>query len=199
VTFSPELTYIAVTQAETWEVVIYSFVNGQEIRRLTGFETAAPVFDASFANSPQWIVWHARGTLQLQEVETGKLGPLFSHEDFVSAFTLSPDGAILASAAGKTVNGTYSPTISLWDAAQGVEMNTLILNSPTSTLAFSPDEKLLAAGIGSSLQFWRVSDGKLLGSFAGHNDQINALAFSPDGKTLASTGFDNQLYLWQVP
>jgi WD40 repeat protein len=199
VSFSPDLSYIAITQAEAWEVVIYSFVNPQEVRRLTGFETAAPVFDAGFANSPQWIAWHARGTLQLQEVETGKLGPSFSHEDFLSAFSLSPDGTILATVASKVVNNQSFPTLFLWDAAQGTELTAIILENPANAVTFSPDGKMLAAGIGNLLQVWRVSDGQLLGSFAGHNDQINAVAFSPDGKSLASTGFDNQLYLWQVP
>lgn len=198
VTFSPDLKYTAVTQAEMWEVVLYNFVNGAEVRRLSGFETAAPVFDAGFSASPQWIIWHARATAQLQEVESGTLSASFSHEDFLSAFTLSPDGTILATAAGKTVNGAFSPAVTLWDVTSGVEMNTLILPSNANALSFSPDGKLLAVAEDKDLQLWRVSDGVLIGTFSEHLDSIALVKFSPDGKAIATAGYDNQLYLWQV-
>jgi WD40 repeat protein len=198
VTFSPDLRYVAVTQAELWEVVLYNLVNGAEVRRLSGFETAAPVFDAGYSASPQWILWHARAKAQLQEVETGKLSPEFNHEDFLSAYTTSPDGTLLATAAGKTVNGAFSPTVTLWDVVEGVEMHTLILSESANALSFSPDGKLLAVAAGKDLQLWRVSDGSLIGTFSEHLDFISLVKFSPDGKAIATAGFDNQLYLWQV-
>ncbi len=198
VSFSPDLQYTAVTQAEMWEVILYDFNNGSEVRRLSGFETAAPVFDAGFSASPQWIIWHARAKAQLQEVESGTLSPEFSHEDFLSAFTLSPDGTILATAAGKTVNGTFSPAVTLWDVTSGAEMHTLILPATANALSFSPDGKLLAVAEGSELQVWHVSNGVLLAAFTEHLDTIALVKFSPDGKTIATAGYDNQLYLWQV-
>jgi WD40 repeat protein len=190
VTFSPDLRYIAVTQAESWEVVIYSFVSGQEVIRLTGYETAAPVFDAGFNFSPQWMVWHSRGTIQLQEVETGKMGARFEHQDFVSAFALSKDGSLLASVAGIT--------LTVWDASQGTALKTFSLTNPANAVAFSPDGNLLATGSGKSIDIREVTSGKLLVSLGGHFDQITTISFSPDGKYIATTGFDNQLYLWQV-
>lgn len=198
VSFSPDLKYIAVTQAEAWEVVLYSFIDGKEILRLSGFETASPVFNAGFFDSPAWILWIARGTVQLQDVESSTLSASFSHEDSVTAFTLSPDGTILATAAAKTVNGSFSPVITLWDTTLGTELRTLILPTSTYALAFSPDGKLLAVGIDNTLQIWRVSDGTLLNTFPGHQASIGLVKFSPDGKTIVSAGFDNQLYLWQV-
>jgi len=198
VTFSPDLKYTAVTQAEVWEVVLYSIIDNSEIRRLTGFETAAPVFDAGFSDSPVWMVWHARGEAQLQDVESGALSAEFNHEDFLTSFTLSPDSTLLATAAGKTVNGTFSPVVLLWDAAQGVELRTIVLSSSANALSFSPNGRLLAVGVEDTLQVWNVSDGKLLGTFSGHQSAIAQVKFSPDGKSIVTAGFDNQLYLWQV-
>jgi len=198
VTFSPNLKYTAVTQAEAWEVVLYSFINNSEVRRLTGFETAAPVFDAGFSASPVWLLWYARGTAQLQDVESGTLGARFNHEDFLTSFTLSPDSTLLATAAGKTVNGTFSPVVILWDAAQGLELRTIVLSSSPYALSFSPNGRLLAVGVEDTLQIWRVSDGVLLGTFPGHQSTIALVKFSPDGKSIVTAGFDNQLYLWQV-
>jgi WD40 repeat protein len=198
VTFSPDLKYTAVTQAEAWEVVLYNIVDNSEIRRLTGFETAAPVFNAGFSDSPVWMLWYARGTAQLQDVESGALSATFNHEDFLTSLTLSPDSTLLATAAGKTVNGTFSPVITLWDAAQGLELRTIVLPSNASALSFSPNGRLVAVGVDNTLQVWRVSDGTLLGTFSGHQSTIALVKFSPDGKSIVTAGFDNQLYLWQV-
>lgn len=198
VTFSPDLKYTAVTQAEAWEVVLYNIVDNSEVRRLTGFETAAPVFDAGYSASPVWMLWHARGTAQLQDVESGALSAKFNHEDFLSAFTLSPDSTVLATAAGKTVNGTFSPVVTLWDAAQGLELRTIVLSSSANALSFSPNGRLIAVGVEDTLQIWRVSDGVLLGTFPGHQSAVALVKFSPDGKSIVTAGFDNQLYLWQV-
>jgi WD40 repeat protein len=198
VTFSSDLKYTAVTQAEAWEVVLYSFMDNSEVRRLTGYETAAPVFDAGFSASPVWMMWHSRGTAQLQDVESGTMSAKFNHEDFLSAYTLSPDSTLLATAAGKTVNETFSPTVTLWDAAQGVELRTIVLASSANALSFSPNGRLLAVAVEGTLQVWNVPDGVLLGTFPGHQSTIALVKFSPDGKSIVTAGFDNQLYLWQV-
>lgn len=197
VTFSPDLKYTAITKAEEWTVVLNSFPDNAEIRQLTGFETAAPIFTAGFSASPQWMVWFARATAQLQDVETGALSVAFSHEDFLTAIAVSPDNTILATAAGKTVNGTFAQAVTLWDATAGTEFSTLI--TPAFSLAFSPDSKLLAVGANEILSIFRVADGTLLGTFPGHMATIGAIKFSPDGKSIVTAGYDNQVYLWQVP
>jgi len=196
--FSPDMRYLAVTKAESWEVVLVDLATFQELRTLTGFETAAPVFDAGFSHSPQWVIWHARGTIQLQEVESGTLGPIFSHEDFVIAFDLSADGTLLASAAGKTVDGNIVPAVTIWDTSNGNEVRTLVLSAPANALEFSPDGKLLAVAVGNDLQVWNPADGQLLATLSGHSDQVIKVAFSPDQSAIATSGLDNQLYLWQV-
>lgn len=198
ISFSPDLRYVAVTKQESWEVVLYDFTTLEEVRVLSGFETAAPVFDARFDFSPQWIVWFARGTLQLQEVETGRLNGAFFHEDFVNGYTLSSDGMILASSAAKTVNGALVPAITLWDTTSSSEIKTLVMNEPVYALQFSPDEKLLAVATGKDLQIWDAASGNLLTTLSGHSDIILQIAFSPDQHTIATAGLDNQLYLWQI-
>jgi len=197
-TFSPDGSTVAVSQADEWKVVLFSTSDGSEVKNLSGFETAAPIYNAGFTESPQWIVWHARGTLQLQEIETGAFGPALSHEDFVTSYAMTRDGSMIASSAPTTVAGVVVPTVTLWDAAGGNVLRTFELTGPALCIDFSPNGTLLAMGVGNALQIWDVTSGTMLASLEGHADLITILAFSADGKFVATAGKDNQLFLWQV-
>jgi WD40 repeat protein len=68
-------------------------------------------------------------------------------------------------------------------------------------VAFSPDGRLLATGLGardSTVQIWDVRTGRELAAFKGHHSAIAAVAFSSDGRTLASGGGDSTVLMWDV-
>jgi dipeptidyl aminopeptidase/acylaminoacyl peptidase len=198
ITFSPDGNTFGLIDGDAMTVNLYTLSQSSDPYPLTGFTTAAPVFDASYAGNANTLVWHARGTLQLQDISTKTMGATFSHEDFVTAFTLSVDGKVLASASAKTVNGDEKPVVELWDAASGAETNDLILPQAATSLSFSPDGSLLAVATGNDVQVWNVASASLLTTLSGHSGLVDLVAFSPDGKSLVSYGQDNQLILWQV-
>jgi RNA polymerase sigma factor (sigma-70 family) len=64
---------------------------------------------------------------------------------------------------------------------------------------FFPDSKTLAGATGSAMRLWNVADGRPLHDGDSH-DEVTAVAYSPDGKRLASGGDwgNSRIYIWDV-
>ncbi len=64
-------------------------------------------------------------------------------------------------------------------------------------LVFSPDETMLVVGLASGgIQLLDITTGDKLTTLDGHTRTIVKLLFSPDGKTLVSTGYDGTILVW---
>ena len=68
---------------------------------------------------------------------------------------------------------------------------------------FSPDGKTFVVaggvtGLSGVAELREVASGSLIRSFGGHRDVLYDAEFSPDGKLLATAGYDRSLKLWNV-
>lgn len=98
--------------------------------------------------------------------------------------------------------------IRLWDAATLETRMAILLPvdaSRTYVLAFSPCGRYLASGTWwrkgleqMSIHLWKVATGENIHTFGGHSTDIHDLAFSLDGKLLASGSYDSTILLWDM-
>jgi WD40 repeat protein len=124
----------------------------------------------------------------------------------ITSVTFSPDGSLLAAS---DQNGH----IYLWNVATLSRIGTI--TDPGSygvdALAFSPDDSLLAAGDGNGRTYlWNLPAQTLAATLINPNGPVTSLltgesrtsvlsvAFSPDGKTLATSDTNGHAYLWRV-
>ncbi len=101
--------------------------------------------------------------------------------------TFAPDGQTLA---------VSSNDISIWRVSDGACLQTF--TNVSGSMAFAPDGLTMAACSGDTIFLLRVSDGSCLQTFTGHIGSVYAVAFAPDGQTLASGSEDDTIKLWQV-
>lgn len=115
-----------------------------------------------------------------------------------NAIALSPDGKLLASA-------NEDRSISLWRLAETQQPQRLIGHGNVATaVVFSLDGASLATGsLDGDIRVWSTEDGHQIAAFEAQHDADGValtLAFSPDGKRLATGAFGvHALQLWDVP
>lgn len=197
-TFSPDGRWLAVDSMEEMAYTLWNVASGQKGTVLSGFITAAPVYAADFSPSGDKLIWHARGTIQVMDIASGELAASIGHEDFISAFSLSPDDKLLATAAGGTLNDEFTAIIYLWNPVSGEQIAAYPQAKFASALAFSPDGTILAAGSGADVLLLDPANGQTLQSFHAADDAVSALAFSPDGTRIATANSEGHVRLWRV-
>jgi len=146
-------------------------------------------------------------TIKVWDVATGtQLRTLAGHRGWINSVVFNSDGSKLASASGDN-------SIKIWDVRTGSEERTLsVAASGARAVAFSPDGQTLASGwCDRTVKLWNASNGLLIDSLSGPRGPVevpstafpipicvDSIAFSFDGKLLASGSSDGATLLWDV-
>jgi WD40 repeat protein/Tfp pilus assembly protein PilF len=149
----------------------------------------------------------ADGTVHLWDATTGKRKfALRGHAAAVRHLAFSPDGRRLATAGSDPMSvfmdekGWARGDVRVWSLEDGRELFVVEADSlSVSAVAFSPDGRRLATsalalGAGATdtpvrvVHLWDGETGQQLHALKGHGSGVGGLAFSPDGRLLATAG-----------
>jgi WD40 repeat protein len=132
------------------------------------------------------------GDLEVWGLAPVREGPPLPRTDKLYGLTLSPDGRLLAVAAGHAVR--------LWDTATGAERGTLKGHTRMVTaVAFTPDGRLLAsASTDGQVKLWDVAAAKERAGFDWQVGPVTALALAPDGMRGACGGAKGPIAVWDL-
>ena len=153
--------------------------------------------------------------IRLWNANTGKLiKTLKGHTSVVNSVVFSPDGSTIASGSGHWMGyegvASAGEEIRLWNAHTGELLKTLTGHKDVvSSVIFSPDGNLIVSGDwyywdghlsswtwSGEIRVWDAETGEYLKTLTGHTGGVSSVAFSPDGKTLASGRTDGTILLW---
>ena len=133
-------------------------------------------------------VWDTETGVALATLLAGQNLDEFTNtfEEPIFALTFSPDGTLLAVGSNQRIR--------LFRSEKYVELKEEIPHA-SNVLVFSPDNGVLVNGHGD-IQLLDVITGNKLTTLRGHTAGVETLKFSPDGKTIVSTGADGTILLW---
>jgi WD40 repeat protein/tRNA A-37 threonylcarbamoyl transferase component Bud32 len=147
----------------------------------------------------QATLWDVESRSLLREMSAG-VGD-------VLGVSISADGAILAAPGPEDWSGYYlDPNeggVNLWEVATGESLDTIALGVPVGDVAFGQGSTLaFVHERGGTAEVWDVAEDSRITKLPVDSDSrfYYAIAFSPDGRTLATGGLEDPIVrLWDVP
>ncbi len=208
--FNPDGSRLALISATLLQVVTLADYHIQQ----AGSVSPGKVNSISFSPDGKWMATgYATGPIRLWSTDSWQEIPLKLEDNSEGGKVLfSPNGAYLAA--------TNLNSVRVWELSS----EKMVLKSESGSqkflcATFSPDSIHLAIGtqeeqqngdpknFQAGIQIWDVETGQLINTMVGHpyanngvvGNWVNALAFTPDGGTLASGGFlESKIRLWDV-
>jgi WD40 repeat protein len=193
VAFSPDGKIFAIAGGKASankEIVLFNFPYGNELLRWDGgrgplnaaaFHTTLDLFATASGDSV--VLWNPTTGARIATLSPGaQLQSGYPGFDSLHAISFNTDGRWMAS-------GDWQGNVIIWDVVSQTAIKHFVQRGSVVSLAFSPDERRLASAAGSaSIFITDLATGGVKPLADAGGDFPQSVAFSPDGRWLASGG-----------
>jgi WD40 repeat protein len=201
--FSPDGSRLAVT-ATNLTVEVWRVAERRSIP-FDSYETWA--YSVAYSPDGKYLAMGFQdGKIRICDADDARsCAVLKGHREAVSSLSFSPDGRLLFSCDNQAsylhLSGSEETTVKTWDAAAALREQLPMpgmLTKGISVLAYSPDGKtLVAAGNSSQVMLLDAETHRLVRNLYESKRWVNAVAFSPDGRALATADAE-EVRIWNV-
>ena len=191
VAYNPDGTQIATSSFDNM-IKFWDSASGKELLT-TAIETPMNGGAVSYSPDGKRLIFADGNQVKMMDTKSGKL--VFALPPFnalIADISYSPDGTKIAAASQDGIVRIYdSATVKIL-----IEFNTNL--GGIQQIAFSPEGNRLAIANDKGDVIYDAITGEIILTLAGHGDSIRSsgIAFSPDGKRIATSGNDATIKIW---
>lgn len=192
--FSKNSQYVATISRDNLALIQHT--NTGEI--LHRFQLPQKGYSIRFSPDDKLLaVGHYNGAILFNAFTGEKIYDIaFSSRPLVMGIDFSPDGKKLALA-------TWDNKAYIWDVEKNSQILYLPFGSPLNGIAFSPDGRYVFAGgeltnTKVTARLWDAESGKVMYEVNGHTNDVMDVAYSSNGKWVATVSDDNTARIWDV-